>query len=77
VNAEEDASVTYSVKELLSEIRDDVKDVKRDLANKVDKVDFVKLEGRVSVLEQFKWRLAGGGVVAVTIASYVARELLG
>jgi hypothetical protein len=55
----EDAVVTYSVKDLLGEIRDDVKEMKSSLDHKVDKTDFITLEGRVKTLEEAWWKSKG------------------
>lgn len=63
----EEVTVTYTVRDLLAEIRDDVKEVKHDMSNKVDKAEFVKLEGRVENIEKSLWQSKGfiGACVAI------------
>lgn len=56
MEANDELTVTYTVRDLLAEIRDDVKEVKHELSNKVDKADFVELEQRVVTLEQAWWQ---------------------
>lgn len=51
--------VVYGIKELLAEIRDDVKESKRMLDSKVDKADHIVLEARVQTLEALKWKAVG------------------
>jgi hypothetical protein len=59
VDVTEDVTVTYTVRDLLAEIRDDVKDVKHGLSTKVDKADFDRLDLRVGDLERVRWKLVG------------------
>jgi hypothetical protein len=76
----EEVTVTYTVRDLLAEIRDDVKDVKRDLDNKVDKTEFVQLEAdygiRLGNLESFRWKFAGAMAVAIPASGYVVALMM-
>lgn len=46
-----DAAIKYTVKEIVSDIWVDIKDIKRDLAVKADKQDVFVLESRVRLIE--------------------------
>jgi hypothetical protein len=76
----EEVTVTYTVRDLLAEIRDDVKQVKHQLDNKVDKSEFVKLEtdveARLGHLESFKWKALGVVAALAGAGPFVAQVVL-
>lgn len=80
MDASEEVTVTYTVRDLLAEIRDDVKAVKHQLDNKVDKTDFIKLDVRVSELERVRWKIVGFSAAAAALlgaAGFSLERLIG
>lgn len=65
----EDTVVTYTVKELLADIQHSVTVIDTKLDNKADKADVVALEARVSLLERFKERALGAGLLLAAAGS--------
>lgn len=63
---EEDATVTYTVKELLSGINVSLISINTKLDSKADKVDVQGLESRIVSLERLRW-LLGGCIVGIGI----------
>ncbi len=61
---EDDVSITYSVRELLSDIKTQLTEIKTILGSKADQVQLDLLAKRVVNLERITWAGAGIGAIA-------------
>lgn len=76
----DDLVVTYTVKELLAQIHDDVTIMSTKLDSKADKADLVHLDARVSVVERFVQRAIGAAILIAAgggAGGYFLKEILG
>lgn len=66
---------TYSIKEMLEEIRSDIKERFDGVDKRLDKIDDKqdKANHRTSKIEMKLWMAIGGGLVILTVGSLLAR----
>jgi len=77
-------TVSYPLKDILREIRDELEQMNTKLDDKVSRADMVELQARVDKLESIRDRLAGVAFAAVVmggaaggVASVITRALGG
>lgn len=73
---DDDVAVTYTVKELFERVDGRLVSIDQKLDTTAEKADLDSLEGRVSALEAWKWKLVGAIAVVVPTATVAANRLM-